>query len=228
MIALIGIGLASCHSDQEANSPPGTFGKESSYAFGMYIGSDLVAGNINLDIDEFIQGMRDALTDSSTRYSLEEAQMIVQQAFFELSELQEDSLRQRDESLREEEIQFLEENSRNPGINITPSGLQYEVIIEGHGSRPAFTDTVRVHYEGTFTDGMVFDSSFMRGEPTEFSLDEVITGWSEGLQLMNVGGTYRFIIPSDLAYGPRGVDQFIPPYSTLIFRVELLEILPNG
>ena len=201
-------------------SGEGTFGKEGSYALGMSLGTGLASDGIYPDIDEFIQGMRDVLTDSSTRYSIDEAQQIIQEAFFALSE-------ERSEVFRQDENTFLAENSTNPGINVTESGLQYEVIIEGTGQRPDFSDSVRVHYEGTLLDGTIFDSSYMHGEPAELPLGGVIPGWSEGLQLMTVGSTYRFFIPSDLAYGPRGAGQVIPPYSTLIFQVELLEIVSN-
>jgi FKBP-type peptidyl-prolyl cis-trans isomerase len=132
---------------------------------------------------------------------------------------------ERDAVDRQDEITFLAENSRNPGIHVTPSGLQYEVQHEGSGEKPHFEDVVRVHYEGTLTNGMVFDSSYSRGEPAEFQLGMVIPGWTEGLQLMSIGSKYRFFIPSDLAYGHRGIEPQIPPYSTLIFDVELLEIL---
>jgi FKBP-type peptidyl-prolyl cis-trans isomerase len=126
---------------------------------------------------------------------------------------------------KQAENDFLAENSKKPGINVTGSGLQYEVIREGNGPKPAATDTVRVHYEGTLTDGTVFDSSYSRGEPIEFPLDGVIPGWTEGLQLMGEGAKYRLVIPSDLGYGPQGAGGQIPPYATLIFEVELLNIV---
>jgi FKBP-type peptidyl-prolyl cis-trans isomerase len=127
--------------------------------------------------------------------------------------------------LKQAEIDFLAENSQKEGIITTASGLQYEVISEGTGARPQITDTVRVNYEGSLIDGQMFDSSYQRGEPTEFPLNGVIPGWSEGLQLMTEGSNYRFYIPSDLAYGSQGASGVIPPYSALIFNVELISVV---
>ncbi|MGE4564606.1 MAG: FKBP-type peptidyl-prolyl cis-trans isomerase [Victivallaceae bacterium] len=121
--------------------------------------------------------------------------------------------------------EFLKNNAAKAGVKSTPSGLQYEVIAEGSGRKPVAADQVRVHYVGTLLDGTVFDSSVARGEPAEFGLDQVIAGWTEGLQLMSKGAKYRFTIPADLAYGERGAGNVIGPHSTLIFDVELLEIL---
>jgi FKBP-type peptidyl-prolyl cis-trans isomerase FkpA len=196
-----------------------TFDKEASYAIGMALGSDFKGSNIYPDMDEFIKGLTDVFTDSETRYSMEDANMLIQEAFMAMNE-------KREADAREAENTFLAENSKNPDIHITDSGLQYEIITEGDGPKPEITDTVRVHYEGTLIDGTVFDSSYARGEPTEFPLLGVISGWTEGLQLMNVGSKYRLFIPSDLAYGPQGRPQ-IPPYSALIFELELLDIIDD-
>ncbi|MBF0620700.1 MAG: FKBP-type peptidyl-prolyl cis-trans isomerase [Magnetococcales bacterium] len=119
----------------------------------------------------------------------------------------------------------LEENAKKEGVTVTDSGLQYEVLIEGDGAKPKATDTVKVHYAGTLTDGKEFDSSYKRGQPISFPLNRVIAGWTEGLQLMSVGSKYRLTIPGDLAYGSSGVPQAgIGPNATLIFDVELLGI----
>lgn len=127
-------------------------------------------------------------------------------------------------AIKEEGEKFLEENKLRDGVKTTESGLQYEVLKQGKGPKPAATSTVKVHYEGTLIDGTVFDSSYQRGEPIEFPLNGVIRGWTEGLQLMPVGSKYKLFIPYDLAYGERGAGPTIPPFSTLIFTVELLEI----
>lgn len=119
---------------------------------------------------------------------------------------------------------FLEQNKDKPGVMVTDSGLQYKVLLEGTGKSPSATDTVTVHYEGTLTDGTKFDSSYDRGTPLSFSLNQVIKGWTEGLQLMKEGGKYKFFIPSELAYGPRGAGGVIGPNEDLIFTVELIRV----
>lgn len=194
-----------------------TFDKGASYALGMNVGTNMKADNIYPDIEEFIQGIKDVLYDSEPRYTLEEAYNLFNEAYTLLAE-------KREAANRQAENEFLAENSKKPGVNVTSSGLQYEVITEGSGPKPAAANTVRVHYEGSLTDGTVFDSSYSRGEPLEFPLSGVIPGWTEGLQLMNTGSTYRLFIPSDLGYGPQGTGG-IPPYSTLIFEVELIDII---
>ena len=125
---------------------------------------------------------------------------------------------------KEEGEKFLAENAKREGVKTTASGLQYEVLEATLGQKPKATDSVRVHYEGTLIDGTVFDSSYQRGEPIEFPLNGVIKGWTEGLQLMPVGSKYKRYIPYELGYGERGAGQSIPPFATLIFTVELLEI----
>ena len=195
-----------------------TISKDASYALGMNEGSSLKASNLYPNMDEFIQGMKDVLTDTTPRFSMEEAYQVFNESYNAMMEKQ-------DAESKQTENNFLAENSKKPGVHITGSGLQYEVIQEGSGPKPTAADTVRVHYEGSLTDGTVFDSSYSRGEPLEFPLGGVIPGWTEGLQLMNTGSSYRFYIPSDLGYGPQGAGPQIPPYSTLIFEVELLDIV---
>jgi len=195
-----------------------TFSKEASYALGMNVGTSLKADNLYPNMEEFTQGIKDVLNNSTLRYSNEEAYQVFSEAYRSLAE-------KRDEKNRQAESDFLAENSKKPGVTVTSSGLQYEVISEGYGPKPTANDTVRVHYEGALTDGTVFDSSYDRGEPIEFPLNGVIPGWTEGLQLMSVGSKYRLIIPSNLGYGPQGAGQEIPPYSTLVFQVELLDIV---
>jgi FKBP-type peptidyl-prolyl cis-trans isomerase len=189
-----------------------------SYAFGLIIGSDFRNAGLELDYTAFSEGLREWMEKGSGRYTQDEAISMVQLA------LEAASAKKAEES-RAKELEFLAGNEERPEVRSTPSGLQYEVISEGGGAKPGGTDIVRVHYEGSLVDGSVFDSSLARGEPAELPLDRVIPGWSEGVMLMSVGSKYRLYIPSELAYGPQGAGQAIPPYSTLIFTVELLEIL---
>ena len=118
----------------------------------------------------------------------------------------------------------MEENKAKSGVETTDSGLQYQVLEQGDGAKPSATDTVTVHYRGTLIDGTEFDSSYSRNQPTTFALNQVIPGWTEGVQMMPVGSKYRFVIPPELAYGPRGAGNVIGPNATLVFEVELLEI----
>jgi FKBP-type peptidyl-prolyl cis-trans isomerase len=217
ILALI-FTLFSCNKGKTSlSSPEGTFGKDASYALGMNLGTSLKTDGIYPDIEAFTQGMKDILNDSKVRFSMEEAYQIFNDEYTLLEE-------RRETENRQTEIAFLAENSKKTGIIITGSGLQYEIIKEGFGAKPSYDSVVKVHYEGTLSNGTVFDSSYVRGEPVEFPLGNVISGWTEGLQLMGIGGKYRFYIPSDLGYGPQGMPPQIPPYSTLIFEVELLDI----
>jgi FKBP-type peptidyl-prolyl cis-trans isomerase FkpA len=191
---------------------------DTSYAFGVALGSDFKRAGLSFDYDALLQGFRDSLEGKETRISLENAIPLIQAA------LREGMVRLAEEN-RQRGAEFLAENAQKQGVRTTPSGLQYEIISEGTGPKPQSTDTVSVHYEGTFLNGDVFDSTYARNEPTEFALDEVIPGWTEGIQLMSVGGSYRFFIPSGLAYGEQGYGNIIPSNSALIFTVELLEIV---
>jgi FKBP-type peptidyl-prolyl cis-trans isomerase FkpA len=190
-----------------------------SYAFGMIIGSDLKKAGLTFNYGAFTLGLQDMVEGKSTKFTEDEALVMVQTAFRAV-------MAQRAEESRAKEAQFFEENGKKPGVVTTESGLQYELLTEGTGPAPALTDTVRVNYEGALPDGTVFDSSYDRGEPEELPLAFVIPGWAEGLQLMKVGSAYRFYIPSRLAYGEEGVGNVIPPFSPLVFKVELLEIVP--
>jgi FKBP-type peptidyl-prolyl cis-trans isomerase FkpA len=196
---------------------------DTSYAFGMVIGSDLKQTGLTFNYNAFVRGLKESLEDKETRFTMDDAVLKVQTAFMA-------AMAKQAEENRQKEQDFLAQNSKKPGVTLTPSGLQYEVIVEGSGQKPEGSDMVRVNYKGTLTDGTVFDSSYSRGEPAEFLLDAVIPGWTEGIQLMSEGGFYRLYVPSKLAYGEQGAGSVIPPYATLIFEVELLSILedPDG
>ena len=190
-----------------------------SYALGLGIGQQLK--NMNIDdfcIDDFAQSIKDVMTGAPTAISSKEAQTMLNEYF------QKKQKEESEKAIAAGKV-FLEENAKKEGVTVTKSGLQYEILTEGTGKSPMATDKVRCHYEGRLLDGTVFDSSYQRGEPADFGLNQVITGWTEGVQLMKEGAKFRFYIPYLLAYGERGAGSSIPPYSTLIFDVELLKVL---
>lgn len=190
-----------------------------SYALGMIIGHNLKGMNVtNLNGADFAKAVEDVLSGAKTALSDAEAQQLVTD-YLQRQEAEKGA------AAREAGEKFLAENAKKEGVTVLPSGLQYTVITEGKGRKPAATDSVKCHYEGTLIDGTVFDSSYRRGEPATFPLNGVIAGWTEGVQLMAEGAKFRFFIPFNLAYGSRGAGQSIPPYAALIFDVELLEVL---
>lgn len=190
-----------------------------SYSIGLGIGQNLRGMGANdLNVEDFAQAVKDVLTGATPAISHTEARQIVNEYFEKLE------ARVNAENIEKGKA-FLEENKKNPNIKVLPSGLQYEVIREGNGKHPKATDQVRCHYEGTLIDGTLFDSSIRRGEPAVFGVNQVIKGWVEALQLMSEGAKWKLYIPSELAYGATGAGELIPPHSTLIFEVELLEVL---
>lgn len=190
-----------------------------SYALGLGIGQQLKSMNIeNFDIKEFSRSIEDVMAGRDTDMTAREAQVMLSE-YFQKKEKQ-----QAEENIAKGKA-YLDENGKREGVITTKSGLQYEVLTEGTGKSPKATDKVRCHYEGRLTDGSVFDSSYQRGEPADFGLNQVIAGWTEGVQLMKEGAKYRFHIPYLLGYGERGAGASIPPYATLVFDVELIKVL---
>lgn len=190
-----------------------------SYALGLGIGQQIKNMHIEgFSIEDFSQSIRDIIEGNPTAMSSREAQQMLNEYF------EKQAKEQAQQAIAEGKV-FLEENALRPEVTQTKSGLQYEVLSEGSGRSPKATDTVRCHYEGRLLDGSVFDSSYQRGEPADFGLNQVIAGWTEGVQLMKEGAKYRFFIPYLLAYGERGAGSSIPPYSTLVFDVELIKVL---
>ena len=198
-----------------------------SYALGLGIGQQLKQMGLkdDLKIEDFAQSITDVLNDNELKVSNAEAQALVNAYFQQMEERMQKENAEKGKKALEEGRVFLENNGKRPEVTTTKSGLQYEILKEGNGKHPKATDKVRCHYEGTLIDGTVFDSSYQRNEPAVFGLNQVITGWTEGVQLMGEGAKYRFYIPYLLAYGEGGAGASIPPYSTLIFDVELLEVL---
>ncbi|MBO5849897.1 MAG: FKBP-type peptidyl-prolyl cis-trans isomerase [Paludibacteraceae bacterium] len=193
--------------------------KEISYALGVNIGKSLKNSGIqNIDATDFAKGMNDVLSGNSLDIPESEARELLNDYF---KKLQEERMRKN----KTEGKQFLEENAKKEGIITTESGLQYQILTEGKGETPKASDRVKVHYHGTLINGTVFDSSVQRGEPAVFGVTQVISGWVEALQLMPVGSKWRLFIPHKLAYGAQGAGEMIQPFSTLIFDVELIEIV---
>ena len=195
-----------------------------SYALGIGIGRQLSQmGAADLNIDDFAQAIKDVIA-GDLKLGDAEAQQIVQEFFAKQEEKQKAEAAEKGKAAKQDGEKFLAENGKKEGVITTASGLQYQVLREGNGQSPKATDTVECHYEGTLIDGTKFDSSYDRGQTATFPLNQVIAGWTEGLQLMKEGGKYRFFIPYELGYGERGAGASIPPFSTLVFDVELLSV----
>ena len=197
-----------------------------SYALGIGIGSQLAnMGAKELSIDDFAQAIKDVLSGADLKVDETEAQQLVQKFFQEQEEKQQAVDTEANKAFRQVGEDFLSDNAQKEGVIVLPSGLQYQVLREGNGKQPKATDRVKCHYEGTLIDGTKFDSSYDRGEPATFGLNQVIAGWTEGVQLMQEGAKYRFFIPYNLAYGERGAGSSIPPFASLLFDVELIEVV---
>lgn len=189
-----------------------------SYSLGMNIGASLMNDGLdNVVIADLATGLEDMLKNSDLKVNAQEAQQILQAGIQEAQS-------KKFGAVKEEGAAYLAENAKKDGVTVLESGLQYEVISEGTGNKPAATDNVTVHYTGKLTDGTVFDSSVERGQPATFPVNGVIPGWVEGLQLMTEGSKWTLHIPYNLAYGEQGAGGSIPPFATLIFDVELIKI----
>ncbi|MBQ2046133.1 MAG: FKBP-type peptidyl-prolyl cis-trans isomerase [Muribaculaceae bacterium] len=196
-----------------------------SYALGMSMGNNFKSSGIEeLNIKEFADGVSAVFEGAQPKMSYDEAKNVIRDFFMALEQKQNEAAAKMGEVNKAAGEAFLAENAKRAEVKTTESGLQYEVLAEGNGEKPAASDTVVVHYTGTLIDGTVFDSSVERGTPATFGVTQVIPGWVEALQLMQVGAKWRLYIPSDLAYGPRGAGGAIGPNATLIFDVELLQI----
>ena len=196
-----------------------------SYALGIGIGSQLAGmGAKELNIDDFAQAIKDVISGSDLKVDNAEAQTLVQNFFQEQEAKQQAAAAEAGKAAKAAGEAFLAENGKKDGVVTLPSGLQYQVLKEGNGKKPSATDQVVCHYEGTLIDGTIFDSSYQRNQPATFGLNQVIAGWTEGVQLMQEGAKYRFFIPYNLAYGERGAGAQIPPFAALVFDVELIEV----
>ena len=191
------------------------------YGIGLQIGQQLISSGLDVEPEAVVKGIFDVLNQNEPALDIN----TVTNALQELQQRAEAAQLEAFKALEEEGKAFLAENKKHAAVKETASGLQYEILTEGTGKVPAKTDKVRVHYTGSLIDGTVFDSSVKRGTPAEFTVTGVIAGWVEALQMMPVGSKWRLTIPHNLAYGERGAGASIPPFSTLIFEVELLDIV---
>ena len=190
-----------------------------SYALGLSIGNNFQNSGIkDLNVEDFVKGLTDVLNDVKPAISYDEAKQVINDYFLKLQ-------KEKLEINKKAGEEFLLINRGRAGVVELPSGLQYQVLKMGDGPKPAATDKVKCHYHGTLINGMVFDSSVERGKPAVFGVNQVIPGWVEALQLMPAGSKWRLFIPSNLAYGEHGAGEMIEPNSTLIFDVELLDIV---
>lgn len=219
----LALPLAACGAGGEL----ATFEDSASYAIGVSMGASLDQVKDSVALERVIQGIMDrAVEGREPRLSESDATAILGRFTTQMRTAQMQERVAKGEQNRAAGDAYREENGARPGVTTTPSGLQYEVLTEGTGPRPSATDRVRVHYRGTLVDGTQFDSSRDRGEPATFTLNGVIPGWTEALQLMRIGSTYRLVVPPELGYGAAGAGPHIGPDATLVFEVELLGIEP--
>ncbi len=199
---------------------------KNSYALGMSIAHNMMSSGIrSIEFDDFAAGLKAVLTGSEPAVSFQEAGQLLDKYFAEIEAEKQAEAEAMGAAMREEGEVFLKMNAEKEGVVTLPSGLQYKVLQEGSGKKPSATSQVKCHYEGTLLNGVKFDSSYDRNSPAVFGLNQVIPGWTEGVQLMSEGAKYEFYIPYDLAYGAHGAPGAIPPYATLKFIVELIEVL---
>jgi FKBP-type peptidyl-prolyl cis-trans isomerase len=221
LLLILPFAFAACNNDKKVDLSSDK--AKTSYFIGQQVGKQLKQEKLDIDANVLAASISDVITGKESRLSQAEMTAVVEK----LQASQSASSEAEGKANREKGNAFLSENKKKSGVKTTASGLQYEVMIEGKGVSPKVTDTVTVHYKGTLIDGTKFDSSYDRGKPAEFPLNGVIRGWTEGLQLMKVGGKNKMVIPSDLAYGPQGRPG-IPANSVLIFEVELISIGKAG
>ncbi|MGN1232059.1 MAG: FKBP-type peptidyl-prolyl cis-trans isomerase [Candidatus Cryptobacteroides sp.] len=199
---------------------------KNSYALGMSIAHNMLQSGVKeISFDDFTAGLKATLTGAEPAISYEEAGTLLDEFFGKIQEEQAARQAEIGELMKKDGEAFLAANAKKEGVTVLPSGLQYKVLKSGEGRKPGKTDKVKCHYEGTFPNGQKFDSSYDRNEPAVFGVNQVIAGWTEALQLMAEGSAWELYIPYNLAYGEAGAPGAIPPYSALVFKVELIEVL---
>ena len=211
-----------CHAQQKLELKDQK--DKESYSLGYQFGQSLKSQGIDINLDIYGSGIRDAFSGKEPQMSQEEIRATLTSLQQRVMAAQQKELKEMAAKNLNESKKFLAENQKKEGIKTLPSGLQYKVLTEGSGEMPKAEDTVTINYKGTLIDGTEFDSSYKRGQPATFQVKGVIKGWTEALQLMKQGAKWQLFIPPDLAYGERGAGRDIGPNATLIFEVELLTI----
>ena len=221
----LAVSLTACNKPSSSSTKLATDDAKAAYSIGYMTAKSMSAQVPALDTKSYAAGFKDAYTKKDPAIKEEDMKTVLMAFEAKVRKEAEDKQKKDAAEAVTKGAAYLAENAKKAGVITTASGLQYQVIKEGTGAKPVATDTVKVHYEGKLVDGTVFDSSIKRGEPVSFPLNQVIAGWTEGVQLMTVGSKYKFVIPANLAYGEQGGGP-IPANSVLTFEVELLEINP--
>ena len=199
---------------------------KNSYALGMSIAHNMISSGVKeVAFEDFVSGLKAVLTGAKPEISFDEAAGLLDKYFADIENKQRSEAAAMGAAMKKEGEEFLAANAGKEGVKVLPSGLQYKVLTEGSGKKPGTKDKVKCHYCGTFPDGTKFDSSYDRGEPAVFGVNQVIAGWTEALQLMSEGSKWELYIPYNLGYGEHGAPGAIPPYSALVFTVELISVL---
>ena len=222
IIISFGLLFGSCYADEKLELKDQR--DKESYSLGYQFGQNLKNQGVDINLDVYNSGLKDALGGKEPSMSQEEIRAAIAEMQKRLMAARQKGFKEKAEKNLAESKAFLEENKKKEGVKSLPSGLQYKVLVEGSGKTPKATDTVTVHYRGTLINGTEFDSSYKKGQPATFQVNGVIRGWAEALQLMKEGSKWQLFIPPELAYGERGQPPLIPPNNTLIFEVELLTI----
>jgi len=224
MVGVLCVLLVAVHGMAQDSAILKTQRDKVSYSMGLDIGRMFKMQGVDVDLELVTRGLKDAYTGSQSLLTDEEMQEVLTNFKKEFIDKQQELAKQQGEKNKREGAIFLETNKKKEGVQTLPSGLQYKVLKAGAGKKPTATDTVTVHYRGSLIDGKEFDSSYERGKPATFPVNGVIPGWTEALPLMEEGAKWMLFIPSNLAYGERGVGRDIGPNATLIFEVELISI----
>jgi FKBP-type peptidyl-prolyl cis-trans isomerase FkpA len=224
-VAAVAFACVSCGGGAARKTSLNTELEKASYAYGLDVAESMQRSGLELDVDSFVQGFTDTLTGKKVLLTNQEKAQVMQEYASKMREKQMAEMQEKAKTNMAAGRAFLAENAKKDSVMVTADSLQYQILRKGTGPKPGPEATVKVNYIGKLIDGTTFDSSYDRGQPAEFPLNGVIPGWSEAIQLMNVGAKYRFWIPADLAYGERGAPPVIGPNETLIFDIELLEIV---